>query len=233
MRKASYFVVLFFLISETSGKPIADTSRSGPRSFVFKKYDITTEKGIENFALTIDSMSKAETGTPLNDSLLQIIKSTFPEVMAMIQEKENKLIVEVRNDSIWRQVVDSTTMIGDFQMVLKDRGVLYFYNKDRTFNYNRHDLFADSAKYKVLENKNDRKTIMGFDCFKLRLIMEHDESMPGSTIYEMYVTDKIKLPVHAVLNIGILIPDLFPLEIRIREENLNGLEEVYEIIGLR
>jgi len=51
----------------------------------------------------------------------------------------------------------------------------------------------------------------------------------GDTIYEMYVTKEIGLPVHALLNFTKDFSEFFPLEVRIWEENLKGSQDVFEI----
>ena len=55
----------------------------------------------------------------------------------------------------------------------------------------------------------------------------------GNTNYEMYVTDKLELPVHSVINLTQFVPDTFPMEIKITEEKLTGMSEVYTLIHIK
>jgi hypothetical protein len=66
----------------------------------------------------------------------------------------------------------------------------------------------------------------------LTLIKKDTENNLGNTIYEMYVTDQINLPVHSVFNLTKLFPNTFPMEIRISEEKLSGMAEQYKLIKI-
>jgi hypothetical protein len=49
----------------------------------------------------------------------------------------------------------------------------------------------------------------------------------------MYVTDQIELPIHSVINISKFVPNSFPMEILVSEENLSGLANLYELIEIK
>ena len=49
-----------------------------------------------------------------------------------------------------------------------------------------------------------KKVILGYECFKVKIrksASADEEFNMGDTIYEMYVTSDVDLPVHALLNI--------------------------------
>ncbi len=72
----------------------------------------------------------------------------------------------------------------------------------------------------------------GFKCYKLTLIKKDTKSDLGNTIYEMYVTDRIKLPPHSVINLTKFIPNKFPMEIKVWNEKLSGIAELYKLIEI-
>ena len=74
-------------------------------------------------------------------------------------------------------------------------------------------MFAINHQYEIIENRKDRREIKGFNCYKLTLIKKDTENNLGNTIYDMYVTDQINLPVHSVFNLTKLFPNTFPMEI--------------------
>jgi hypothetical protein len=228
--------LFIFLVSwaHLFAKDIADTGKLIPSNFIFKKYMIVTEKGISNFISNLDSMARKIGKPEVTDSALDAIKESVPGFFDLVAENnESTLHLEIRNDSMWRYEKQKGSMIGDYYMMQKNSGVLHYYNKARSLNYNKVDLFAKKTEFEITENRNDRKIIKGYSCFKMTLveksITEEAEDF-GNTIYEMYVTDQIKLPVHSVVYLSRLIPDLFPMEVKIMGERFAGITEVYELI---
>lgn len=194
---------------------------------------ISSESGISNWNFMLDTLIDAAS-PKAEDSLMKMnfkefLKKDFPAHMP----GSTTLHVEIKNDSIWRYNTKNGEMIGDYVMIEKNSGILNYYNKTKSVNYRKFDLFENGHEYEILENKKDRKEIRGYDCFKVTLIKKDAESDLGNTIYEMYVTDQMDLPVHSVINLTTLVPNTFPMEINISEENLPGLAEQYELIEIQ
>ncbi|GER60391.1 hypothetical protein ULMA_24990 [Patiriisocius marinus] len=140
--------------------------------------------------------------------------------------------LEIIKDSIWRHKTQDGVMLGDYIMIHKNSGVLHYYDKLKSWNYRKHDLFAENHLYELIENRDNRKEINGYDCYQLILILQENDSDFGNTIYEMYVTNQINLPIHSVINLTKLVSNTFPMEISISSEKSPNISEKYTLIEM-
>ncbi|WP_298884709.1 hypothetical protein [uncultured Polaribacter sp.] len=203
-----------------------------PKKFVFKKSIVSNESGISNLESKTDSLIDTSYKPNGKDSVLNRSFKEIQMTKFLTQTPETEIYVEIENDSIWRFTKQKGRMIGDYFMIKKNNGILNYYDKSKSINYKKHDLFAHNDKYQIIKNRKDRKEIKGFDCYKLTIIKKDKESDLGNTVYEMYVTEQIELPIHSVLNLSKLIPNIFPMEIKIWGEKLSGIIEFYELIEI-
>ena len=138
------------------------------------------------------------------------------------------VIVERKNDTVWRYVMENDKQIGDFLRIDKSGNLYYHAKIDHSINYRKYELFDSSDSYKLSEWTSDRKTILGFDCYKVNLERTSVDNIgPVTTLYSMYVTKQINLPLHTVINITKYF-DFFPLEIIISGFSLDGAVEHYK-----
>lgn len=231
MKHINYILILLILISCSTSKKLTEPS-SQPTKFVFKKSMVSSKSGITELKSKTDSLINATYNPKRKDSLMNKELKEMQMTEFLIQTPETEIYIEVKNDSIWRYTKQNGKLIGDYFLIQKNSGVLNYYDKSKTVNYRKYDLFAKNHKYEIIENRKNKKEINGFDCYKLTLITKDEETDMGNTIYEMYVTDKIELPIHSVINLTKLVTNTFPMEIRISEEKLSGLAEQYELIKI-
>ena len=231
MKHTNYILILLIIVSCSTSKKLTERS-SQPTKFVFKKSMVSSQSGITELKSKTDSFIDSAYNPKGKDSLTNKKLKEIQMTEFLTQTPETEIYVEVKNDSIWRHTKQNGEMIGDYFMVQKDSGILNYYDKSKSVNYRKYDLFAKNHKYEIIENRKVIKEINGFDCYKLTLIKKDAQSDLGNTIYEMYVTDQIELPIHAVINLTKLVPNTFPMEIRISEEKLSGLAEKYELIKI-
>ena len=231
MKHLSYILVFLFLFGFSSTEILGQSSPD-PRKFVFKKSMVFSESGISDLKSKQDSLIKAMVNPNGKDSLMNKQLKELQMTNFITQRSETEIHVEVQNDSVWRHTKQKGEIIGDYVMIPKTSGILHYYDRSKSVNYRKHDLFGDNDQYEVSENRNDRKEIKGYDCFKLRLVKIDEERDFGNTIYEMYVTQEINLPIHSVINLSKFIPETFPMEIRVSEEELPGMADLYELIEI-
>jgi len=227
----NYILIILFLVGCSSTKELTKNN-SKPTKFVFKKSIVSSQNGISDLKSKTDSLIDATYNPSRKDSVMNKKLREMKMINFLTQTPETEIYVDIQNDSIWRYTKQKGIMIGDYFMIQKNSGILNYYDKTKTVNWRKYDLFTENDEYEITENRKDRKKIKGFDCFKLTFVKKDTESDLGNTIYEMYVTDKIDLPVHSVVNLTKLVPNTFPMEIRISEENLSGLVELYELIEI-
>jgi len=231
MKHITYILILLISVSCTTSKKLTERN-SQPTKFVFKKSMVSSQSGISELESKTDSLINAKYSPNGKDSLMNKRLKEMKMTDFLTRTPDSEIYIEIQNDSIWRFRKQNGKMIGDYFMIQKNSGILNYYDKSKSVNYRKYDLFAKNHRYEIIENRKDRKEINGFDCYKLTLIKQDTESDLGNTIYEMYVTDKIALPVHAVISLTKLVPNTFPMEIRISEEKLSGIAELYELIGI-
>ena len=193
---------------------------------------VFSENGISNLKLRQDSLIDAMVNPNGKDSLMNKQLKELQMTDFITQRSETEIHVEVQNDSVWRYTKQKGEMIGNYLLILKNSGILHYFDKTKSVNYRKYDLFRKNDEFEIFTDRKDRKEIQGYNCFKLRLVKFDEESDFGNTIYEMYVTEEIDLPVHSVINMGEFIPNTFPMEIRVSEEKLTGMADLYELIEI-
>ena len=231
MRYLHTCLSLFILISCSVSKPPFKTAAS-PSKFVFEEFQYREKLPclgeVASHHFFIDSLYDPKgIDSLINRSLKEIYSYDLWNTIPV-----TKKYIEVRKDSIWTYSTQNGIMLGDYRVLQKSNGTINYYDKTRQVNYRNHQLFEQENIYEMAVNKSDRKMIMGYDCFKLILVRKETDYFFGNTIYEMYVTDKIQLPLHSVVLVTKLIPDMFPMEILIREDFIPGMVEVFRLVEI-
>ena len=232
MKHSIYILVVLIFTGCSSTKKLTE-NHSNPTRFVFKKSMVASQSGISNLESKTDSLIDATYNPNGKDSWINKRLKGIRMTDFLTQTPDTEIYLEVINDTIWRHTKQNGKMIGDYFMIKRSNGILYYYDKSKSVNYRKYDLFAINDEYEISENKEDRKEIKGYDCFKLTLMIKDPESDLGDSIYEMYVTDRIDLPAHSVINLTKEISNIFPMEIKILGENLPGMAELYELIEIK
>lgn len=231
MKGFNHILIFLLLISCSTTKKLSKNG-SIPTKFVFKKSMVSSQRGISNLKLKQDSLIDVMYSPNRKDSLKNKKLEDMQITDFLSQTPETIVHIEIQNDTIWRYTKQNDKMIGDYLMIQKNSGILNYYDKSKSLNYKKYNLFARNDEYEIYEDKKDRKEIKGFDCFKLKLVKIHKESDLGNTIYEMYVTEQFELPVHSVINLTKFVPNIFPMEIKVSEEKLSVMSELYELIKI-
>lgn len=205
-------------------------------SIVFHKRSSIKKAGVNKLKNAIqnapDSVPKQKLGFYF-DRMLSLYEST------LLKNPVDTLLIEISNDSIMRHIIDKGRQIGDYKLLTFNDSIRRKVGKNRKYIYGGINIFKNSEKYIVEEFPDDKKVIHGFNCYKLIITNtdkpEKDEVLKidmGPTIYECYVTKEMNLPFHTVYDIGKYLPNMFPVEIIIRQEKFNFIEEKYTLINI-
>lgn len=209
MIKYFFYLILFVLFNFSVRAQDSKKVDAKPINLIFENSIVMDSAGVKSFA----------------------IWDAFKE------QQKTKIHIEFKNDTIWRYTTQNDTIIGDIFSLSKNNGILNFHpKKEKNKVYSSFDLFSKSEKYIVEKDIKNKKNILNYDCYYVKLTkIENDtgEFSSGNTIYEMYVTEKINLPVHAVINLTKNFNDFFPLEIKISEENIKGIYELYRLLEIK
>jgi hypothetical protein len=229
MRKYLTFIILLNFISCKAQKDINVNKNNinliFEHSFIIdsnaEKSLVEMQNEIKAEEINLNETDTTEFEIIDNKSIVDLIKET----------PKTKIYIEFKNDSIWRYTTERDIIIGDIFSLTKNNGNLDYRPKfEREKIYRTYDLFANNDKYIVEINKNKTKKILNYICYYVKLTrIENDNSeySSGNTIYEMFVTKSIKLPVHSIINISKKFTEFFPLEIKVWQEKLIGAYEFY------
>lgn len=105
----------------------------------------------------------------------------------------------------------------------------------------RHKLsdvwyYDEKNLLKVWEQREKTKNIMGYDCFQVHVVFAQTRgSIQFSDIiyWTLYVTPKIKIPHHPIVNFKSLLDQYYPLEIVHEEELLRGFVTTYTLRDIK
>lgn len=233
--KKILFIFLVVLYACTSTKDLSKKGDGNISKLVFRHYWEISEEGVESFNTLQDSLfAQLESEIELDSTRLELARQfSLAEIFKATPESE--IHIEVNQDTIWRFQIQNGDIIGDFFRVDRTKGILYYHAKvDRNKIYYQSNLFERGGEYYCQEYPNDRKEILGFSCFKviIRQKEQREGEIPltaGDTIYEMYVTRDIKLPVHALFNFTKDFSEFFPLEVKSWGEGIAGVQDIYKI----
>lgn len=179
---------------------------------------------------------KKEAGDSEDTLVGQAILAIFSNVIDSFDINPSPYSIKITftPDTIWRYYLKTDTIVGDYFRIDPVNGKSWHFARTNNFSYPNQDFIGYHKSGNIKVDKNDTKKILGFDCYKVIYELEpmdaEEENFKideGNTVYEMYVTDAINLPVHALLTTYQLINQFFPLEIKKYSKNLNGISEKY------
>jgi hypothetical protein len=233
--KSIPFIFLIMIIGGFASDEIRKNRSNKISKLVFRHYFEVLEEGEQNAEIFQDSLFvQLQKEIEIDSLSLEMLKQF--SVTGMIKATpETEIHIELKQDTIWRYNTEYGKIISDFLRIDREKGILYYHAKfDKSKIFSQFNLFEVGGEYAIEEYPNDKKEVLGFNCYKviIRKKEQIEDDFPmriGDTIYEMYVTREIDLPVHALLNFTKSFPEFFPLEVRTWEENLPGNQEVYEI----
>lgn len=214
------FCVLYVCLLSTNLK--GQTKKSKSYSFTFEKTSKSTEKGINEFTDSLKSnlLEELKNQKVEKDSNIIEFINEFPNFLKeMIKNDENYspiyTVIENSNNTIWRYFINEEYESWAFERINIDSQKVYAHPKKNLIEtYNNYPFPSAPKKFTIKKDTKDTKVILGYKCYKLVLEIDKksDELNFGNTIYEMYVSKSVKLPIYSILYLN--IKDMpFPLEI--------------------
>ncbi|BFO66023.1 hypothetical protein [Chryseobacterium sp. KCF3-3] len=171
------------------------------------------------------------TSPKLFDESLKVSKQKFKESLrkSFLNNPENK-DREQQIDEMITAKVDIMEFI-----YVEDSTQIYQYE----FGQINQQPFSENIILKIDEDRNNRKTINGYDCFKVTYqYQENKESsdedylaFAGDIIYqrEMWVTEKIRSLYHPVVFDKSILEKYYPLSILETQNSIKGFERRFKL----
>jgi len=236
MRNSFVYLALLLFCSESSfeqTKVLSATimfTKSGAVDTIAAKH--TMDSIFRGLLVSFDKSAaeNEQTDSMTTAALKSILSSELTNIKPDFGSQ--KVTINFSKDTIWQYSSDHI-IEGDYYRIDYRTGKSWLHNKNPQMPIREGFPFIGTYQSDTLiSNKKDRKTILGFDCYKViyTIVPKNDEDAEideGNIICEMYVTDKIGLPVHALVPTQRLLDQFFPLEIIKRYTKLKGIEEHY------
>jgi hypothetical protein len=160
-----------------------------PKKIVFNstsKFDSSSFLELEQI---IESSVNNPDSFPRMDSSYESFKKEMFGSMQMLMNGKRQVVLEVINDTVWQHIALFDESLGKF---------------DRT----NSDIIKHPTSVvmpgELVVDKKDVKRILGYNCYKVVYQKPFKEEFgvnEGEEVFEMYVTDIIKLPASAVINV--------------------------------
>lgn len=203
MRKLHiYFILLIFISCKAQKENSTNVNRM---NLIFEHWFEVDSVRLKSFP-KMEEKRYTEEGIANETDSTDIKKINVKSLADLIRETpKTKIYIEFKNDSIWRYTTERDVIIGDVFTLTKNNGNLDYRPKfEKTKIYRTLDLFAQGDKYIVQMDKSKKKKILNYNCYYVKITKiknENVEFYSYNTIYEMFVTESVKLPVHSLINI--------------------------------
>jgi hypothetical protein len=232
-------IILLFLGTDFS---YSQNLKNKPDLIIFESKNIYEKKELKllSDSLKNEILHDFFTGDNTKDSLVKARLNALPDLYHSITNSyPENIVLEYEKNILWRYKKVNDTIIGDYESFnLNSNEIFSHPKKDRSKVY-KTEKFPETPENVIIEKDiTDTKEIYGYPCYKIRLRIENKGVDDGSDfnwgdeIYEMYVTDHIKLPLYSALYIN--IPDLpFPLEVIRWGSNFKRLKTSFKVIELK
>lgn len=227
------------LISCNTAKKSINPTIFKEGKIIFEKYTESNDDNKIAFESNLDSIiEKSFKDSTQNHSIGELSAFKNFAIEDILNKDKSEVIIDVQQDTIWRYTKQNGKFVGYSEKLQKYDGVLRFYSTSNKSIEAIHyvNLFKDIIGYNIEIDKKQRKNILGYNCFKVIIVIKEEdlelEGFFGDTIWEMYVSDKINLPVHALQNFSKLLPNFFPLELSVYSSNMKDLKEIYKAVNI-
>lgn len=147
---------------------------------------------------------------------------------------KSEIHVDFSKDTIWRyKTYDQKTKL-EIARIDLENGIYYLQKIERMKSKEvKMNFFEGDSSYIVKEFPELKEQILGYTCHKIiiegcTMSIEEFPFSIGNSIFEMYVTDEIDIPLHAIVPMNKKFENYSPLKIRIWGK-CDGIVKVIEI----
>ncbi len=144
--------------------------------------------------------------------------------------KPSEIHLEFKEDTVWRYKTDDGLVKTELARVDLEEGVYHIFSDADTIQIN---FFEGDSTYTVHQISKKEETILGYNCNQILIngCAESIEKYPysiGNSIFELWVTNEIDLPMHSIVPINKKYQKKIPLKARIWDSECDGIIRIYE-----
>lgn len=215
-----------------------------------KSFDESLQISKENFKITLkNSLLKEENNTGKEKEIEQMVSQNaeMMEAMMFLQDSSQTYTYRFDHSKIISTNLAEEELLGRYDVIDLEKDTSTTFSKeDSTTAYGERNYpYSSNIILKISKDKESRKTINGYDCYKV--IYEYKENDKEGdedyleyikdTVYrrEMWVTDTIKSLYHPVVFEKAILEKFYPLDILETQNDMKGFERrfVLQNITLR
>ncbi len=149
-------------------------------------------------------------------------------------QKKVKIYHRYRDSLIISYKTQEDKMIGDYTVISTNNGTYSMLaKKDSSTFYmkNKPYFFIKESGFEIIEYRNIKKEIAGFECFKVVVrVLENTPNTKEYITYNLFVTEKISSLYHPTFNIKSVLEKYYPLEINESNSSIKGIETISKMI---
>jgi hypothetical protein len=207
---------------------VINAQNSLTQGYILFEYRVSAEEGKkETVRKQYDSIeyNKLKAFSPdLTESILKLSRNSYDSVSLYLNTRL-KTKIWFSNDTIFRK--DS---IADDQMFEQIKAYNHFDGKELKYieglplyTLDSTNIFvANKSKQFIFKvDRSLRRMILGYDCYKIYLKII-DTVKKDTQFINLYVTDKIRLPIHVLIPSNEMYNQYFPLEIEVLNNDIPG-----------
>ena len=164
----------------------------------------------------VESLLDSTEAYILSDSTKMKIFQKFNKQPKEAAKWPNEIEIEITKDGWSKQRFINNIHSYCFKHFIENDSVIV-YDSSRVDFITSYKKTADNCLCKLSIDKSKTKSILGYKCYYAKaeeICSKTDSKDTLSTTYEMYVTDKIHLPLYAILENECKHPGYFPLEVK-------------------
>ncbi|MBK7467704.1 MAG: hypothetical protein IPJ43_13380 [Saprospiraceae bacterium] len=155
------------------------------------------------------------------DSIKMFVTQILNKNIQETAKYPNEITLEITKDGWFKQRFIKNKHTDCHKHFFKNDSV-YVYDSNKVYIIHKFKLAPSNCLCKINIDKSKTKNIHGYKCFYVKaeeICGKTNSKVTLTTTYEMYLTDKIHIPMHAILENDCKLPGYFPLEIKCYLDN--------------
>jgi len=206
-------LLILFIVSSCSSM-MKTTKTSNVSKLIYTIED--SQEVVPMLSNIVESMVDSSETKISSDSIKMMISQKLKKKMQEAAKYPNEIKLEITKDGWIKQRFIKNKHTYCFKHFIKNDSVIV-YDSNKVNIITRYKKTTDNCLCKINIDKSKTKNIFGYECYyaKAEEVCSNTDSKETLTAsYEMFVTEKIHLPMYAILENECKLSGYFPLEVK-------------------